>query len=131
MIFVPSDSFTVDIAGKRAKWEHALRKARTKKYHVTVQGFLSTDKLIWQTGQLVQVRDEFASIDSDLIVSEITYNFNVSGGSTTTLTLVEQNVYQALLAENKLKAKVNKMGGADSKVDVAGDPVTSNNSSSS
>ena len=95
LVLVPPKGMSVDIATKRAKWENALRIARTKKYHVTVQGFVSNDGLIWQTGQLVRVRDQFASIDGELIVSEIKYNFSLHQGSTTTLTLVKQDVYQA------------------------------------
>ena len=119
-ILVPSKAMDVDIATKRAKWERALRIARTRKYHVTVQGFLSNSGLIWQTGQLVKVRDQFASINADLIISEISYNFSVNDGSTTTLTLVQQDVYTPLLAIDALKNKVNQMGTADSKVDLAG-----------
>jgi len=123
-VLVPSETLSVDIATKRAKWERALRIARTRKYHVTLQGFLSNDGLIWQAGQLVKVRDEFASINADLIISEIQYNFTLTGGSTTTLTLVDQGVYQALLPLNALKNKVNKMGTADSQVDGLGNPLT-------
>ncbi len=121
-ILIPSSTMTVDTATKRAEWEDALRKARTKKYHVTVQGFLSNDNLIWQTGQLVKVRDEFASINADLIVSEISYNFGVDGGSTTTLTLLPQDVYKPLLELDALKIKVNQMGDADSQIDIRGFP---------
>lgn len=120
-IMVPSNNYTVDSATKRAHWEGALRKARTQKYHVTVQGFLSSDGLIWQTGQLVRVRDQFASINGNLIVSEIKYHFTLKGGSTTTLTLVQQNVYKTLLEEKVLESKVNQMGTADSKYDLTGE----------
>lgn len=127
-IIIPANSLSPDIAAKRARWERALRIARSRKYHVTVQGFLSSDGLIWQTGQLVKVRDQFASIDAELIVSEIKYDFTLNEGSTTTLTLVQQDVYKALLERNALKAKVNKMGTADSNVDLLAnqDGTTSN-----
>ncbi len=121
-ILIPSTTMTVDTLTKRAQWERSLRIARTRKYHVTVQGFLSNDNLIWQTGQLVKVRDEFASINADLIVSEISYNFGVDGGSTTTLTLLPQDVYKPLLELDALKIKVNKMGDADSQIDIRGFP---------
>lgn len=125
-LMTPSASFSPDIAAKRARWERALRIARSRKYHVTVQGFLSNDGLIWQAGQLVKVRDQFASINADLIVSEIRYNFTLNQGSTTTLTLVDQDVYKALLEKNALKSKVNVMGTADSKVDLSGNPINGN-----
>lgn len=120
-VLMPTDALGPAIAAKRACWERALRIARTKKYHVTLQGFLSNDGLIWQTGQLVKVRDQFASIDADMLVSEIRYNFDINRGSTTVLTLVNQNVYKDLLEINALKANVNKVGTADSKIDVFGD----------
>lgn len=121
-VLIPSATMTIDTATKRAEWERSLRIARSKKYHVTVQGFLSNDNLIWQAGQLVKVRDEFASINADLIVSEISYNFSVDGGSTTTLTLLPQDVYKPLLELDALKIKVNKMGDADSDIDLTGLP---------
>ncbi len=121
-VLIPSATMTIDTLTKRAQWERSLRIARTRKYHVTVQGFLSNDNLIWQTGQLVKVRDEFASINADLIVSEISYNFSVDGGSTTTLTLLPQDVYKPLLELDALKIKVNQMGDADSAIDIRGFP---------
>ena len=123
-VLVPSTTMDVATCTNRAKWEAALRIARTQKYHVTVQGFLSNDGLIWQTGQLVKVRDEFASINGDLIVSEIAYNFSVTDGSTTTLTLVKQDVYKPLLELDAEKVKVNQMGTADSPYDVFGTFLT-------
>lgn len=123
-VIVPNGTMTVDIATKRAIWEHALRIARSRKYKFTVQGFLSNDGLIWQTGQLVKVRDQFSAINADLLVSEIRYNFDLSQGSTTTLTLVDQDVYKNLLKINKLKNQVNVAGSADSKFDFSGQPIT-------
>jgi len=118
---VPGNSLTVDIATKMAKWENALRIARTTKYSPVVQGFVSSSGVIWERGQLVKVRDEFAAINADLIVSEIVYNFTLGAGSTTTLTLVPQDVYTALLEVNKLKQQANNMGTANSNLSGSGD----------
>ncbi len=118
--FIPSNSMTIDIATKMAKWERALRIARTRKYTAVLQGFVSSDNVLWERGQLVKVRDEFASINANLIVSEIVYNFTGGAGSTTTLTLVPQDVYIALREVNKLKEQVNEMGKADSNLSGQG-----------
>ena len=118
---IATGAVTIDIAGKMAKWENALRIARTKKYTAVIQGFISSDKIVWERGQLVKVRDEFASINAEMIVSEISYSFSLGSGSTTTLTLVPQNVYIALLEVNKLKEEVNNVGKADSQLSGSGE----------
>jgi len=84
---------------ERALWEADLRKARGRLYSVTVHGFRTGDGDLWAVNTVVPVVDDFAGINGDMLINEVTFNYSVDQGSTTAITLVPPNAYTLELAE--------------------------------
>jgi prophage tail gpP-like protein len=76
----------------RAKWEANVRRARGKIYSATVHGFRNQTGNIWAVNELIQVNDEFAGINSRMLVSSVEFNLS-SEGRLTTLALVDKSSY--------------------------------------
>lgn len=83
----------------RAKWEMNIRNARGKVYSATVHGFRNQTGNLWKLNELVQVVDEYADINSRMLVNSIQFSATSDGGKNTTLSLVEKNAYTLTLEE--------------------------------
>jgi prophage tail gpP-like protein len=86
--FQPDDNQENPEAENRAAWEANFRKANAMIYKCDVQGFIPTkdsDK-IWQPNYLIHVIDEFADINTPLLITEVTYSQSIDEGSKTSLT---------------------------------------------
>ena len=85
----------------RAKWEANVRKTRGRQYSVTVVGFRNQTKALWKVNTLVSVVDEFAGINSQMLINSVDFSFSLDSGSTTSMTLVPSNAYTIDLSEPK------------------------------
>ena len=83
----------------RAKWEMNIRKARGRVYSVTVHGFRNQTGNLWNVNELVTVNDEYAGIESRMLVNSVEYALNLDGGKQTTLSLLEKNAFTLELEE--------------------------------
>jgi prophage tail gpP-like protein len=83
----------------RARWEANIRKARGRVYGCTVHGYRNQSGDIWRVNNLVQVIDEFAGINSRMLLNTIQYSLDVDNGRLTTMTFVEKNAYTLELEE--------------------------------
>ncbi len=79
----------------RASWEANFRRAQAMKYNCTIQGFSPPDdaNTIWQPNKLVHVIDEFADIDSILLITSITYVQSLDRGSIVRLELMTKDAF--------------------------------------
>ena len=81
----------------RAQWEANIRKARSIVYSATVSLF-GVGGTLWSVNQLARVKDDFAGIDADKLINNVTFSQD-TGGSYTTLALVDRNAYTLKLNE--------------------------------
>jgi len=90
----------------RAKWEANFRKSNARVYTCTVQGFTPTDDQdkIWQPNYLVHVIDEFADVNAQLLIVEVTYTQSLDEGSKATLKLMQKESF-TLQVETPIKDK--------------------------
>jgi prophage tail gpP-like protein len=95
-----------------ATWHANLRRARSTDYNVVVHGFYQDEAQtnLWVPNQLVQVADEFADVSATLLIRSVEYNFNLTGGSTTTLSLVDKDAYTLEANISNAEARVNDKG---------------------
>ena len=97
---ITSESFTAGTENEeRAVWERNIRRARSRVYGCTVQGYRGQDGNLWRTGELVQVHNEFAGINKRMLCNEVTFTLDADGGRLTTLAFVEQGAYLLELQE--------------------------------
>lgn len=74
-------------AAKRAAWEANIRRARSRRYTATVQGFFQDAERtrLWVPNELVMVNDDFANVHARMLVWSVAYSYGLSDGSLTTL----------------------------------------------
>lgn len=81
------------VCAQRAAWESNLRRAQAKRNSVTVKGFGVNGEL-WEPNQLVQVVDNFADIESEMLIESVYYKEDLSKGLTSTISLVPPDSYE-------------------------------------
>lgn len=84
---------------KRAQWDANIRKARGKVYSATVRGHRNQTGNLWAVNELVKVEDDFAGIDSRMLVNSIKFSSNKESADTSLLSFVEKNAYTLSLEE--------------------------------
>lgn len=117
-----------DVAN-RAVWEANIRRSRSKVWNYTVQGDTYRDiptgiRLPWRVNRLVQVIDDFADINGELLVRSVNFRLSVDEGTTTTLELVTPDGYTPEASLSKQKLRVNKLGD---EFYIIQDPTTNQN----
>jgi prophage tail gpP-like protein len=90
-----------------AKWEVNKRRSDSVQYTCNVQGFWAKENLIWGPNLLVNVLDDYADINSSMLLRDVNYSFSEKSGSTTSLTFVAPDSY-SLQANDPRNA--NKIG---------------------
>lgn len=95
-----------------ATWHTNLRRIRSTDYSVVVQGFFQDEAatVLWVPNELVQVADGFADVSATLLIRAIEYNFNITAGSTTTLSLVDKDAYTLEANISNAEERANKKG---------------------
>lgn len=100
LIMTPEGSYSDTENEKRAKWESRIRQARGQLYSAIIQGHITPDiGDLWKVNTVVGVLDDFASIQAEMLINSVSYRLDTDSGSTTTLSLVEQNAYNLELSE--------------------------------
>lgn len=105
LVLAPKASSGSGVNARRAQWEANIRKARSRVYSAVIQGFTVAGRL-WGVNELVQVDDDFAGLHGQLLINSVSFKFD-DGGSTTTLSMVNQDAYTLELSEPQEEAKGN------------------------
>lgn len=99
------------------EWDKQIRKARSNNYDYVVAGHRHQDGKLWRPGTNYTVVDDFIGFRSrdnskEMLLKDVIYSFNESQGSTTSLTLVDKDVFvpstgvlTALFEDQKIKAR--------------------------
>ena len=91
---------------QRALWQANYMKAKGLSYQPTLKEHsYGQEGKIWQTNQLVQVYDEKADLDSQLLVAEVNFTESLGTGNVTTLTLVLKNSFQLKIQQEYYQAR--------------------------
>jgi prophage tail gpP-like protein len=86
---------------KRAAEMANLKRARQNEYKCTIQGFAQNDGTLWDIGQQVSVKSDFAGVNGEMVIKEIKYNIDLSGGSLCNFNLVSIDAYQVIAEQPK------------------------------
>lgn len=106
---IAEDSYNDTESENRAIWENNIRRVRSISYSVTIQGFTLKNGDLWQPNKLVQVVDEFAQLNAIMLINSVTYNFSIDSGSTTSLSLVDQDAYKVEAEKPQVQKRSNKI----------------------
>jgi len=85
-----------DLKGCReqATWEINKRRADSISYSATVQGFKAPNGIVFEAGQLVTIDDDFADIQSMMLLNSVNYKQSQPDGSTCTLQFISSDAYK-------------------------------------
>lgn len=84
-------------ATARAKWEANNSRARSRKYEVTVVGYRDQNGNLWRQNTAPTVIDEFAGIETRMLVAGVKYVLDGDSGHTTVLSLTDRNAFKPLV----------------------------------
>ncbi|MBU9866821.1 phage baseplate assembly protein [Rahnella aceris] len=85
---------TLETCKLRAEFEMLQRQGRSKETTYTVQGWRQADGALWQPNQMIIVSDGVMGFDNaELVIAEVTFNFDDSEGYMTTLRVGPINAY--------------------------------------
>lgn len=95
---------------KRAKEEANLRRAKGIVYNCTVAGAVQADGSLWDIGQFVKVRDDFAGVKGLFIINSIACSQDISEGTLTQMQVSQPDAYQAKDVIDKQTARKASIG---------------------
>ena len=101
-----SDEFTLR---DRAAWEANIRRARSKTYTAKVQGH-SADGVVWTPNRLHRIDDDFTNTHATLLLKAVTFNYDLDGGSTTSLGFTNKDAYTLEVKKTARDANTNDFG---------------------
>ncbi len=78
----------------RAQWEATNRAAKSASYSVTLQGWRQANGDLWKPDTTVRFKSPFLGVNQVLLITEVTYSLDDSGGSVTELTLERPDAYK-------------------------------------
>jgi prophage tail gpP-like protein len=91
---------------ERNKWEYNIRKSRSQVYSATVHGFRNQTGNLWAINELINVEDEFAGINSRMLVNSVQFSLS-DGGRQTILSLIHKDAYTLTLPT---QTSIDKLG---------------------
>ena len=89
-------------AGGRAEWEAKYRKANSRLYGYTVQGWTQRNGNIWEPNTLVRVQDEVFDVDAEMLINACEYQ-QTSKGTITSMQICSPEKYKAKAELDKIK----------------------------
>ena len=111
LIFTAENATDNDGLAQRAIWESNVRRARSLIYTAVVTVHSERPNQPWQVNQLIRVVDQFEGINALMLVDEITFNFSVTDGETTTLRCVAPDAYTLQASETEKQKSTNSLAG--------------------
>jgi len=97
IVFVAERHMKADDITKRASWEAQVRSGRSQKVNVSVRGWLQDPYSVrsrpWVINEITQVLSTSLNIDSDLIISSVTYSIDSSSGIMTHMELLPPETF--------------------------------------
>lgn len=81
-------------AQTRANWEATVRAARADSFSIVVQGWRQGDGTLWRPNQLALCRFDWIGLNGEMLITDVSYRLDDSGGSTTTMTLERKDAYK-------------------------------------
>lgn len=89
----------------RAKEEANVRRARAVAYEVDLQGVAQEDGTLWDVGQLVKIRDDYAGIRGTMLIRSVENRISIDEGTTTRLVFALPDAYTVQGAPTKQNSR--------------------------
>lgn len=94
LVVVAEGAVNLAVAKQRAEWEAAVRAAKAVNTRITVQGWEQTqDGRLWDINELVPCDMPALGVTGEMLIKDVQFTINNSGGTITNLTLTKKNAY--------------------------------------
>jgi len=90
---------SVEEANLRATWQANFDKSKSLSYSCDVDGWRNQTGELWEPNTIINVRSDYAGIDSPMLVNKVTYTLAQGTGRVTSLELLPENAYTLELSE--------------------------------
>lgn len=113
-LLVVSDAETSSAAAKdRATWEANTRLGKSAEAQVVVQGWRqSPGGALWQPNMLVQVTSSWLRLDGEMIIRQVSFGKDDSGGTTTRLDVVSPQSFEPEPPDGQKGKRMKRQGKA-------------------
>lgn len=93
----------------RATWEANTRAGKSIAIQCTVQGWTQTNGQVWPLNAIVYVRDQFLGVNSEFLISEVSFSLGEGSAEITAMTLVHPETYDTFpnSATNVIKTQAS------------------------
>ena len=93
LLVIAEGGGTSKTASDRAIWECNARIGRSAAAALVVQGWRQNDAELWAPNLIVAVQSDWLRISGDMLIRQVTYQKNLSSGTTTTIDIVSPQAY--------------------------------------
>ncbi|MDP2153799.1 MAG: hypothetical protein Q8J66_09100 [Methylotenera sp.] len=104
---------------QRAEWERNVRRGRSARATVRINGWRNVNGELWRANTLVHVVSEYLGADANLLIVGGTYILDETQGMITELSLVGREAFDLVVGvkTTKLKSAINGKNGAGRSVE--------------
>jgi len=119
LIVIAEDKGAHATLKQRAEWERNVRRGRSARATVRVNGWRNGSGALWRANTLVHLKSPYLGADVDLLIVGGTYIKDESQGEVTELSLVGREAFDLVtgVKTTKLKAAINGKNGAGKSVE--------------
>ncbi len=99
---------------QRAEWERNVRRGRSARATVRVNGWRNVSGAIWRANTLAHLKSEFLGADANLLIVGGTYILDENQGMVTELSLAGREAFDLIagIKTTRLKSAINDKNGA-------------------
>lgn len=83
----------------RATWERNVRRGRSSRATVTVQGWRSADGQLWRPNTMVHLKSPWLGVDAELLVSSVALTLDEQGGTRAELRLCGREAFDLIVGK--------------------------------
>ncbi len=105
LVIIAEGQASIADCTKRAKWEGAIRRGKSRKLQITVNGWTQNGQVLWGINKLVAVQSVLLGVSDMLLVSQCEFRLDESG-EITVLTVTSPESYTL----NTTSVKANEKG---------------------
>lgn len=111
LLVIAEGQADISTCTKRAKWEGAIRRGKSRRFTITVNGWSLGAESIWEINKLVQLKSELLGVDDTLLISQVNFKLDNNGEITVlTLTSPESFTIDGRAATDKVKTNPYLVG---------------------
>jgi prophage tail gpP-like protein len=102
---------------QRAEWERNVRRGRSNRATITVQGWRNAAGQLWQPNTMVHLKSAWLGVDTDLLVVGVAFSLDGQSGTRTELRLSERCAFDLIVGKKAagLQGKIREKQESEKK----------------